>query len=95
MKKGQDTRGYQRYIALDIHREYLLVGAWNEEKDWVLTPGRVSTEKFPEWVKKNIRTGEIGHFESCRHLASYSGLTPGLEQSGSKNRGKGLTKEGR
>jgi transposase len=39
--------------------------------------------------------GEIQRFESCRHLASYSGLTPGLEQSGTKNRGKGLTKEGR
>jgi transposase len=39
--------------------------------------------------------GEIERFESPRHLASYSGLTPGLEQSGTKNRGKGITKEGR
>jgi transposase len=39
--------------------------------------------------------GEIQRFESPRHLASYSGLTPGLEQSGTKHRGKGITKEGR
>jgi hypothetical protein len=39
--------------------------------------------------------GEIQGFDSARHLASYSGLTPGLEQSGTKNRGKGITKEGR
>ena len=39
--------------------------------------------------------GEIQRFETARHLASYSGLTPGLEQSGTKNRGKGITKEGR
>jgi transposase len=39
--------------------------------------------------------GEIQRFESAKHLASYSGLTPGLEQSGTKNRGKGITKEGR
>jgi len=39
--------------------------------------------------------GEIQRFETPRHLASYSGLTPGLEQSGTKNRGKGITKEGR
>jgi transposase len=39
--------------------------------------------------------GEIQRFESPKHLASYSGLTPGLEQSGTKNRGKGITKEGR
>jgi transposase len=39
--------------------------------------------------------GDITRFESPKHLASYSGLTPGLEQSGTKNRGKKVTKEGR
>jgi transposase len=39
--------------------------------------------------------GDIQRFETQKHLASYSGLTPGLEQSGTKNRGKGITKEGR
>jgi transposase len=39
--------------------------------------------------------GEIQRFASPKQLASYSGLTPGLEQSGTKNRGKGMTKEGR
>ncbi len=33
--------------------------------------------------------GEIQRFETPRHLASYSGLTPGLEQSGTKYREKG------
>jgi transposase len=39
--------------------------------------------------------GEVQRFESPKHLASYSGLTPGLEQSGTKYREKGVTKEGR
>lgn len=39
--------------------------------------------------------GDIRRFETPKQLASYSGLTPGLEQSGTKNRGKGITKEGR
>jgi hypothetical protein len=39
--------------------------------------------------------GDIQRFDSARHLASYSGLTPGLEQSGSKYNEKGITKEGR
>jgi transposase len=39
--------------------------------------------------------GEVQRFECARHLASYSGLTPGLEQSGTKYREKGITKEGR
>jgi transposase len=55
-------------MALDIHREYILVGAWNEEKDWVLTPRRVSIEKFPEWAKKNIRAGDIVVLETTTNV---------------------------
>ena len=77
MKKVQNTRGYERYMALDIHREYLLVGAWNEEKDWVLTPRRVSTEKFPEWAKKNIRAGDIVVLETTTNVwATYDIVAP-------------------
>jgi transposase len=68
MKKGQDTRGYERYLALDIHREYILVGGWNEKKEWVLTPRRVSIEKFPEWAKKNIRQGDIVVLETTTNV---------------------------
>ena len=39
--------------------------------------------------------GDTTRFESPGHLASYSGLTPGLDQSGVKLRGKKITKEGR
>ena len=68
MNKGQNTRGYERYMALDIHREYLLVGAQNEEQEWVLAPRRVSIEKFPEWAKKNIRTGDIVVLETTTNV---------------------------
>ena len=77
MKKGQNTRGYQRYMALDIHREYILVGAQNEEQVWVLTPRRVSTEKFPEWAKKNIRTGDIVVLETTTNVwTTYDIVAP-------------------
>jgi len=39
--------------------------------------------------------GEITRFETPKRLASYSGLVPGVEQSGMKLRGKSITKEGR
>lgn len=68
MKKGQDTRGYERYMALDIHREYVLVGGWNAEKEWVLTPRRVSIEKFGEWAKKNICPGDIIVLETTTNV---------------------------
>ena len=68
MKKGQDTRGYERYLALDIHREYLLAGGWNEEKKWVLTPRRVGIDKFSEWAKQNIRPGDIVVLETTTNV---------------------------
>jgi len=39
--------------------------------------------------------GDITRFETSGHLVSYSGLVPGLEQSGVKVRNKRITKEGR
>lgn len=39
--------------------------------------------------------GDITRFEDFKKLSSYSGLVPGVEQSGTKNKGKGITKEGR
>jgi len=39
--------------------------------------------------------GDVARFETPKALASYSGLVPGLEQSGVKLRGKSITKEGR
>jgi len=39
--------------------------------------------------------GEVQRFESAKRLASYSGLTGGLDQSGTHLVQKGITKEGR
>jgi len=77
MKKVQNTRGYERYMAMDIHREYILVGAWNEEKEWILTPRRVSIERFPEWAKKDIGEGDIVVLETTTNVwATYDIVAP-------------------
>ena len=68
MKKTQNTRGYKRYFALDTHREYHLVGAQNEAQEWVVTPRRVSLEKFPEWAKLNFREGDIVVLETTTNV---------------------------
>jgi transposase len=68
MKKGQNTRGYARYLACDIHREYILVGGQNEGQEWVLTPRRVSIAKFPEWARKNFRQGDIVVLETTTNV---------------------------
>ena len=39
--------------------------------------------------------GDISRFPTPKHLVSYAGLAPGVDQSGTKNRAKPITKEGR
>ena len=68
MNKGQNTRGYARYLAFDIHREYILVGGQNEDQEWVLTPRRVSIAKFPEWAQKNLSEGDIVVLETTTNV---------------------------
>ena len=46
MKKTQTTRGYERYFAIDTHREYHLVGGQNADQEWVVNPRRVGIEKL-------------------------------------------------
>lgn len=77
MKKGQNTRGYARYMALDIHREYILVGGQNEEQAWVLTPRRISIGKFAEWAAKNLHQGDIVILETTTNVwETYDGIVP-------------------
>ena len=77
MKQSQNTRGYQRYLAFDIHREYLLVGGQDENQEWVLTPRRVSIAKFPEWAQKNLRGGDIAVLETTTNVwETYDIVSP-------------------
>jgi len=50
MKFEKDTRGIERYIALDIHKEYVLMGGQNARQEWVMQPRRVGIEKLGEWA---------------------------------------------
>jgi len=86
------------YIEKQIRRIGKAVAKMSQRKPWA--EGMTYLMQLPGFGIITAMTvlaaiGDIQRFESPKHLASYSGLTPGLEQSGTKNRGKGITKEGR
>jgi transposase len=68
MKQTQNTRGHERYFAIDTHREYHLVGGQNEDQEWVVNPRRVSIEKFAEWAQKNFGAGDIVVLETTTNV---------------------------
>jgi transposase len=86
------------YIQKQIERISQEVRKMGHQKPWA--EGMIYLIQLPGFGVITAMTvlaaiGNIQRFESPQKLASYSGLTPGLEQSGTKHRGKGITKEGR
>jgi len=86
------------YIEKQINRLGQVVTKLCHQKPW--SESMVYIMQLPGFGVITAMTvlaaiGEIERFETPKKLASYSGLTPGLEQSGTKYRGKGITKEGR
>jgi transposase len=86
------------YIKKQIERISQEVRKLSHQKPW--TEGMTYLMQLPGFGVITTMTvlaaiGEIERFATPKKLASYSGLTPGLEQSGTKYRGKGITKEGR
>ncbi len=86
------------YIEKQISRIGKEVAKMSHQKPWA--EGMTYLMQLPGFGVITAMTvlaaiGEVQRFETPQHLASYSGLTPGVEQSGTKNRGKGVTKEGR
>ena len=54
MKIYPRTRPIERYIALDIHKEYVLAGGMNARQEWLLPARRIEMGKFGGWAKKNL-----------------------------------------
>jgi len=43
-----------RYIGIDIHKHYVMIGGQNRHRDWVLRPRRVQISRFRDWAEKNF-----------------------------------------
>lgn len=46
MKGSEKSRELERYIALDIHKEYVLAGGMNAAQEWMMQPRRIEMGKF-------------------------------------------------
>lgn len=68
MKFEKDTRPVNRYIALDIHKEYMLAGGQNAAQEWTLPPRRIGIEKFRAWAAANLRAGDAVVLETTTNV---------------------------
>src|SRR3990172_7887126 len=68
MKGTEDTSKIDRYIALDIHKEYVLAGGQTAGQEWVLPPRRISMTKFREWATANLHEGDAVVIETTTNV---------------------------
>lgn len=68
MEEEKNTRGYERFVALDIHKEYVLAGGQNAGQEWVMVPRRISMVKFPEWARANLHEGDAVVLETTTNV---------------------------
>lgn len=54
MPSVSSPRPVNRYVALDVHRSYLVVGAVDEQQQVVLTPRRFGFETFQAWALTHL-----------------------------------------
>jgi transposase len=64
MKSQTEARPIDRYIAIDIHKHYVLLGGMNAQREWVLRTRKVRLSRFPEWVQKHLRPTDAVVIES-------------------------------
>jgi len=58
----------QRYLALDIHKEYVMVGAMNAAQEWVIRPRRIEMAQFRTWAMNNLRAGDAVVIETTTNV---------------------------
>ncbi|HEY5731681.1 MAG TPA: IS110 family transposase [Anaerolineales bacterium] len=68
MKGTENTSQIERYIALDIHKEYVLAGGQNAKQEWVLPPRQISMAKFREWASANLQEGDAVVIETTTNV---------------------------
>jgi transposase len=56
---------YERFLALDIHRQYLVIGGVNFSQEVILKPRRLSYDQWMQWAQTNLRPTDAVVIEAC------------------------------
>ena len=56
--------GIQRYVAVDSHKYYVVMGAVSAQQDIILKPVRVEMAQLEDWVKRNLTKDDAVVIES-------------------------------
>ena len=52
---SKSPSGFARFIGIDLHKHYLVVGGVNAGQEVVLPPRRVNLENWLKWAEANLK----------------------------------------
>lgn len=58
----------QRFIAIDSHKHYVMVGGMNHQRKWILRPRKVSMSRFRAWASSNLKPGDAVVLETTSNV---------------------------
>jgi transposase len=58
MNATPKTIPIERYLAIDIHKHYVMIGGQNRQQEWTLGPRRVAMVRFRDWAEQNLKAGD-------------------------------------
>jgi transposase len=77
MSTTDTTLQVSRYVALDVHRHYLMVGAVDQRQQVVLTPRRFGFESFATWAATHLSESDAVVLEATANAwLLYDQLEP-------------------
>ena len=59
MKTEADSRTDTRYLGVDLHKHYLVIGGVNARQEVVLTPRRIELDDWLAWAKAHLRKTDV------------------------------------
>ena len=68
MKSSPDTIPIVRFIAIDIHKHYVMIGGMNAQQTWTLRPRRVPISRFRLWASKHLRPDDAVVLETTSNV---------------------------
>ena len=64
MKPQPKASPPERYVGMDVHKHYVMVGGMDRQKKWVLRPRKVRVSKFRTWAARNLKVTDAVVIES-------------------------------
>jgi transposase len=68
MISNPETIPIDRYIAIDLHKEYIFIGGMNDQQQWTLRPRHVQMSRFHDWAHKNLKPGDAVVLETTGNV---------------------------